>query len=271
MARLQTKPDMAPVAAGRYDACRFTNELQPARGVAMAAFREHVLFSSLLGGGYAAALKAYGIESAHALLAGSICGVAGMLPDLDSASGKPIRELFGLTAAVVPLLLFQRLRDAGFTAEQTILLAAGLYVAIRFGAAWLFRHLTVHRGMFHSLPAALIVAELVLLAHNCSDQPANLALAGGALLGFLSHLVLDDLYGLKHLGSSLQGKRAPERGLKLASRSAPATLATWLLLGVLTYGVGVRQGYFRPVRLPFSLAPAEGAATTGWLPGTHQR
>src|SRR5436309_2258102 len=106
----------------------------------MAAFREHVLFSSLLGAGYAVALKSHGVEPAQAVLAGGVCGVAGMLPDLDSDSGRPVRELFGLTAAVVPLLLFQRLHDAGFSGAQTILAAAGLYVAIRFGGAWLFKH-----------------------------------------------------------------------------------------------------------------------------------
>jgi hypothetical protein len=225
----------------------------------MAAFREHVAFSSLLGVGYAAALKSQGIEPAHALLAGGVCGVAGMLPDLDSDSGKPVRELFGITAAIVPLLLFQRLRDAGFTPEQTILIAAGLYLAIRFGAAWLFKRLTVHRGMFHSLPAALLVAELTFLAHGGPDEAGRLAMAGGALLGFLSHLLLDDLYGLRHLGSVLKGNRAPERGLKLVSRNPAATVVTWLFLGVVTYAVGVRQGYWQPPQLPRSLAAAQRA------------
>jgi hypothetical protein len=240
-------------------------KLQTAKGVAMAAFREHIIFSSLVGVGYTAVLKSRGIEPAHALLAGALCSAAGMLPDLDSNSGKPVRELFGLTAAVVPLLLFQRLRDAGLTAEQTILLAAGIYLAIRFGAAWLFKHLTVHRGMFHSLPAAVIVADITLLAHACPEEHGRLALAGGALLGFVSHLVLDDLYGLRHLVSPQPGKRPPERALKLTSQSMRATLATWLILGVLTYTAGVRQGYIRPVPLPMVLAPMEGAAKAlGW-------
>lgn len=235
----------------------------------MAAFREHIIFSSLLGGGYAAFLSNTGIEPTHAVLAGGVCGVSGMLPDLDSASGKPVRELFGLTAVVVPLLLFQRLHDAGLTSEQTVLAVAGLYLAIRFGVAWLFRHLTVHRGMFHSIPAALIVAEIALLAHDCPGRPGNLALAGGALLGFVSHLLLDDIYGLKHLGASLHGNRAPERGLKLTSRSRPATMVAWLLLGVTTYCVAVRQGYVQPVHLPVSLG-LQGAAKGNWLPGDYQ-
>ena len=218
----------------------------------MAAFREHITFSSLLGIGYAAVLKGVcGLEPAHAVLAGGVCGVAGMLPDLDSDSGKPIRELFGLIATVVPLFLYQRIRSSGFTVEQTVLIAAGLYLSIRFGGAWLFKTLTVHRGMFHSLPAAFNVAAITLLADDHPGERGNLALAGGAFLGFLSHLVLDDIYGLKHLGATLRGKKAPERGLKFVSRSAPATLATWLLLGVLTYLVGVQQGYFHPA-LPAS-------------------
>jgi hypothetical protein len=108
-----------------------------AKGVAMAAFREHVLFSSMLGVAYTATLKGCGLGGTHALLAGGICGVSGMLPDLDSDSGKPVRELFGLTAAIVPLLLFQRLLRVGFTPEGTILFAGVLYLAIRFGLAWL--------------------------------------------------------------------------------------------------------------------------------------
>src|SRR6267142_812436 len=163
----------------------------------MAAFRQHVLFSSVLGLGYTATLKSCGLGGTHALLAGGLCGVAGMLPDLDSDSGKPVRELFGLTAAIVPLLVFERLLRSGFTPEGTILLTAVLYLAIRFGLAWFFKHLTVHRGMFHSLPAAVIVAEITVLAHDCAEPHGGLILAGGTFLGFLSHLVLDAVYGLR--------------------------------------------------------------------------
>ena len=30
-----------------------------------------------------------------------------------------------------------------------------MYLAIRFGIAWILRHYSVHRGMFHSLPTAI--------------------------------------------------------------------------------------------------------------------
>ena len=57
----------------------------------MAAFREHVTFSTVLGVGFAVGLKALGWEPGPALLAGGLCGLAGMFPDLDSDSGKPVR------------------------------------------------------------------------------------------------------------------------------------------------------------------------------------
>ena len=66
------------------------------------------------------------------------------------------------------------------------------------------------------------------------------------MLGYLSHLVLDDLF-------SPGGRGAPGRhpgagrALKLVSRSAPATLPVCSLLGGLAYLLGVDRGYFPPL------------------------
>src|SRR5438128_2325799 len=97
------------------------------KGLFMAAFKQHLMFSCALGAGYTVALRYANFEPTHALLAGGLCGVSGMLPDLDSDSGRPVRELFGLMAAVVPLLVLHRLKKAGFTPEGMILLMAALY------------------------------------------------------------------------------------------------------------------------------------------------
>jgi hypothetical protein len=215
----------------------------------MAAFKEHVTFSSILGVGYGAALWYSGFEWIHASLAGALCGVSGMLPDLDSDSGKPVKELFGLAAVAMPLLLLHRLQNSGLTPEGIILLGGGLYLSIRFGAAWLFKHFTVHRGMFHSIPAAVIAAEVVFLAHHCQEPRGGLVLGGGVLIGFLSHLLLDELYSVDAHGLKIRLNKAAGSALKFASDSVPATVMTWLILGGLTYLVGIDQGYFRPLHL----------------------
>jgi hypothetical protein len=221
----------------------------------LAAFKQHVTFSSLLGVGYASALAGSGVEWVHSVLAGGLCGIAGMLPDLDSPSGRPVRELFGITAIAVPLLILRRLRRSGMEPEEMVLLAAALYLFIRFGVSWAFKHLTVHRGMFHSIPAMLIAGEAVFLAHNSTEPYGRLTLSGGIMLGFLSHLVLDEIYSVDMNGVALRFNKAAGSALKFFSKSWPATLGTWSLLGVLTYLVGAELGYFPPVQvqLPYSV------------------
>ena len=230
----------------------------------MAAFRQHLAVSTAVGVAYSGVLGYVGVEWSHGILGGALCAVSGMLPDLDSSSGKPVREIFGVTAAIAPLLLLHRMDNAGLTPEQIILVAVGLYLLIRFGVAWLFKNITVHRGMFHSLPAALVAAEIAFLAHDCPENYGRWIIGGGVLLGFLSHLVLDELSSIDASGLRIRLNRAAGSAIKLASKSTVATAFTWLLLGVLTYLVAVSEGVLQPIHS--SLAwPA-----TVELPGHHR-
>ena len=214
----------------------------------MPAFAQHLQVSSVLGAGYAAVWIHAGVGWSHGALAGALCAVSGMLPDLDSDSGKPTREVFGITAALGALLSLHRLRREGVEADAALLLAGAAYFVIRFGGAWLLKRLTVHRGMFHSLPAAGIAAGLAALAPDGSGPGGPWLLAGGVFLGYLSHLVLDDLFSPGVRGAAGRHSAAGP-ALKLISRSASATLLTWSLLGVLAYLIGVDRGYVPPLHL----------------------
>jgi membrane-bound metal-dependent hydrolase YbcI (DUF457 family) len=213
------------------------------QGGAVAAFKEHVTFSSLIGVGFAAGAWQLGVEWSHAALAGVLSGFSGMLPDLDSASGKPVREIFGVTAAAVPMLALRRWHDSSATIEAQILLALAIYLAIRFGGAWLLGRLTVHRGMFHSIPAAFIAAGLALLTHDCDHGHGDFILAGGILLGYLSHLVLDEIYSVDMRGLSIKLNKSAGTALKLFSPSAVATLCTWAILGAVAYAISLDRGW----------------------------
>ena len=221
----------------------------------MAAFREHVTFSAVLGVGYAVGLKSLGYEGPHAMLAGGLCAMAGMLPDLDSDSGKPVRELFGLLATVAALICFHRLGEGDV--EFRLLLAAGLYLFIRFGFAYLFKQLTVHRGMCHSIPAALIAGLTTYLAFGMMHQSGALAMAGGVLIGFLSHLLLDEIYAVQWSGIHVKMNQFAGSALKFTSKSRAATLVCWLLVAVLSYRVAVNEGVISD-RMP-SISDMRGA------------
>ena len=85
------------------------------------------------------------------MLAGGLCAVSGMLPDLDSDSGVPLRETSMFVAAIVPILMIERFKDLGFSHEAMALAAMLLYLGIRFVAIEFFKRYTVHRGMWHSI------------------------------------------------------------------------------------------------------------------------
>ena len=209
----------------------------------MASFVRHVQFSSALGVGYTAVLRTCDVEWSHGILAGVCCGVSGMLPDLDSDSGRPIRELFPLTAAVVPILMLPRLQYAGLSWDMIILFFFAVYAFIRYVVMEIFKKFTVHRGMFHSIPAGLIAAEIAFLSHNCPYEEGAYVLAGGVLLGFFSHLVLDEIYSVTWSGLRPTLKSSSGTALKLASKSMPATVGTWGALALISVVLMMDTGY----------------------------
>src|SRR5262249_23133994 len=103
------------------------------------------------------------------------------------------------------------------------------------GLSDVFKRWTVHRGMFHSIPA-LFIAGLVCYLGYPSNQPRlRLFLAGGVMLGFLSHLVLDEICSVDFMGLRLHLNKYAGSALKLPSPSWPATVAAYLLLALLGY------------------------------------
>jgi len=171
----------------------------------MAGFKTHVTFSSSLGVGYAAAgFVLLDIPWPSCILAGGLCGVSGMLPDLDSGPGRPLRESMSFAAAVVPMLLLERFQVMGWPHEMMVLAAAVLYCFIRFGVAAMLRKYTVHRGMFHSVPAALIAAMVAFLLVGCRDYDTRVFKAGAVFTGFMSHLVLDEIWSINWRSANLK-------------------------------------------------------------------
>ncbi len=88
----------------------------------MADFQTHITTSTVIGIGYGAA-GYYKLDAplATCALAAGLCSVSGMLPDLDSDSGVPVRETMSLAAAVVPMLMMDRFSHLGWSHETMVL------------------------------------------------------------------------------------------------------------------------------------------------------
>ena len=209
----------------------------------MAGYREHISVSGLCGVCYGAgATMALGFTPVQAALAGVLTWVSGMLPDVDSESGRPVREIFGLLAAVVPVLMMRRTLQWGGDPEAAMLLSVVMYAAIKYGGQGLLGLLSVHRGMFHSIPALVISAELTFLAYKSELLSVRLLMAGGVALGFFSHLLLDEVYAVQWTGVRLKLNKAAGSALKLFSRNFAPNLFAWSLLILLTYATLIDLG-----------------------------
>jgi hypothetical protein len=160
---------------------------------------------------------------------------AGMLPDIDSQTGRPVQEIFGVVAVLAPLCMMQHLISWGGDYERILLLCLIFYVLIRrFGASLLGR-LSVHRGMFHSIPALLIAALVTFLYYKHDDVWVRVLMAGGVGLGFLSHLILDEIYSVQWTGARIRLAKSAGSALKWFSRSVPANAFCWAAVMFLSY------------------------------------
>jgi membrane-bound metal-dependent hydrolase YbcI (DUF457 family) len=229
----------------------------------MAGFKTHITVSTMLGVGYGVAGHFAGVPLASCMLAGGLCSVSGMLPDLDSDSGVPVRESFAFAAAVVPMLMLDRFQQLGLTHEAMVLAGGLIYIAIRFGVAEIFRRYTVHRGMWHSLPAAAVAGLLAFLICSTEDFGLRVFRSAAVVLGFMSHLALDELYSIELRRGRLRTKKSFGTAMKLwTHRSLWANVSTYaklIILLALAFGDPYLMGYLRPI-IPTSISEIQHTA-----------
>lgn len=200
----------------------------------MADFKTHITTSTVFGAAYGAIGYYYfNVPPAHAMIAASLCGVAGMLPDLDSNSGIPQREMLSFISVVIPLLMLDRFEAIGLSKEQMVFVAGVMYVIIRFGIGGLFKKFTKHRGMWHSIPAALVAGMATFLVCMTSDLEIRIFKAWAVVLGFIIHLVLDEIYAVDWAGRLPRKKRSFGTALKFYGKDTLPNYATYAKLAIL--------------------------------------
>lgn len=198
----------------------------------MAGFTTHVTVSGAIGVGYGTLGYACGLPPTTAAVGACVCTLGGMLPDLDGDTGIAVREIVPLVATMVPILLLDSFNHLGLDRETTFLVVIGLYFLIRFGIGTPFKRLTRHRGMWHSIPAAINVGLICFLITSFQDLGPRIFKASAITIGFLSHLILDELWSMKWFKSKLSAGTA----FKLFSRKRMwPNVLTYSILIALTY------------------------------------
>lgn len=205
-----------------------------------------------------------GMPIESGLLAAGLCSISGMLPDLDSDSGVPLRETTSFASALVPMLMIDRFRALEFTAEEMALATMLIYLFMRFVVVGVFKKYTVHRGMWHSIPAALSAGLLAYLVIPCPSEAVRIYKSVAVWLGFMTHLVMDEIWSIQVRRGRTRLKRSFGTALKFSSNDVWGNLSTYIKLFLLAYLAWNDHGFLHRYRdridrpeVPYLAEPAE--------------
>lgn len=203
----------------------------------MASFKTHLSFGVALGAASIILTLSFGLVSADwsfmALLA-LLAVIGAILPDMDSDTGIPFHVTFGslaLTAGGLALWYALRHFPGDWRWIAGLPLGAAFFVWAVLGTV--FKKITHHRGIVHSIPAMLLAGmtafSLAVVSGYADWESFLLGLA--MALGFTLHLVLDEMYAAVNFhGTPFVPNKELGNALKLKSNSAGANAFVYIAL-----------------------------------------
>ncbi len=185
----------------------------------MASFGVHLAGGLSAAGVAATSVLVAGLATPVEMLAYLSLGTVGsLLPDIDADNSAPVQISFTVISIVLAFVAMFLLADTFDSVVELLLVWVLVYLAFRWLVFHLFTRLTTHRGIFHSLPAALLFgAATALAATYLLQQPPLQAWLAGVFVcfGYLVHLLLDEVYSVNLFG--MRTKRSFGTAFKLWS------------------------------------------------------
>jgi len=196
---------------------------------AMANFRTHLSVAAALSGSLATGFLEVGIAAPKDVWLYFAMGtLGGILPDIDANNSIPGRMLFSFFAIVLAFLtLFSRANV--YSIVELSVLWIVTYVVVRYIIFQMFARLTIHRGIFHSILAAVFFGFLTtnVSYYVFSINALNAWICGlFVFIGYLIHLTLDEIYSVDLLGTKI--KRSFGTALKIISTNMKTTSLLFL-------------------------------------------
>jgi hypothetical protein len=138
------------------------------------------------------------ITSKEALMAFALGTVGGLLPDIDSSRSKAIELAFTLFAMLSSIFVIF-IQVGKYSLVEMFIMAGFLFILLRYGVIEIFRRVSIHRGMFHSIPAGIIwgISTVILVKHLFYIDNFIAWIYGIMVtFGYIIHLTLDEIYSV---------------------------------------------------------------------------
>ncbi len=182
----------------------------------MADFKTHLSFGSFLG--FILAITTYLTDWVHSVYMAVIIYFAtiigSFMPDSDSDSGHPVKILFEFYAYFSAAIIFYYTHENNMNIFLKILAPIAVFFFVRIILMKIFKEYTRHRGIFHSIPAALIAFFLTLLIAWTTDLPLleKFSISIAVFVGYFGHLLLDEIYSVKLVSKTDEKSRTRTPG-----------------------------------------------------------
>jgi LexA-binding, inner membrane-associated putative hydrolase len=209
----------------------------------MANFPTHIAVGTVVSGALATVTLAADVVAPENLVAVTLAGVLGsVLPDIDLKDSRPSRAMFaGLGVFFAFAVLFSLQQK--YSVVEMMILWLGTLVLVRYVAHAFFHRLSAHRGIWHSILAGIFCACATAAIYTSvlgrNEGVAWLA-AGFLSIGYLTHLILDEIYSVDVMDTRLKAsfgtalKLIDPRHPGATAAMAVATLIAFLLAPPLT-------------------------------------
>ena len=227
----------------------------------MANFTTHIGAGTVVSGALATLTLAADVVAPENLVAVTLAGVLGsILPDIDLKDSRPSRAMFaGLAVFFSFAVLFNAAMHLSIA--ELWVLWLGTLVGVRYGLHYIFHKLSVHRGIWHSLLAGAFCSVVTAIVFfHLLRRPEGVAwlAAGFMMIGYLTHLVLDEIYSVDVMDVRI--KSSFGTAVKLIDRRYP-----WASLAMAAATVGAVM--ISPPTKMF----VDGISSVSLWNGLHQR
>ena len=181
----------------------------------MANFNTHFTVAAIASGAASGMLLAMKIVTPEqGAIAFSLGLFGGLLPDIDSVHSTANKIGFNVLSLLMTIFLIFT-RSPTYSIIEMLLMSIVVFAGIRYCLLEVFRKTSKHRGMLHSVPAALIWGIAVaILMDSVFDLNPLISWVYGFIVcfGYLLHLTLDETYSVdlsnrrikKSLGTALK-------------------------------------------------------------------
>lgn len=161
----------------------------------MADFKTHMIGGVIVGSGFATiSFISFEMNIVQSFAVFTMGLLGGILPDLDSDSGKPLALISGMLSVLLPALLLSQISsENSLSPEFLISYFTFCYLVINYIICELIKKMTIHRGIMHSIPFSFLCAEIAYLLFYSSGQSMTTMAALAIFSGCIIHLVLDEL------------------------------------------------------------------------------